>query len=68
MESMKYLKWLIDWSTASSNSIGPGMSRVARSWAAMLTFFSGVTNMLENEDFEAKLDVDEFDVFRRGDW
>jgi hypothetical protein len=23
-----YLKWLIDWRTASSNSIGPGMSKV----------------------------------------
>lgn len=32
-----YLKWLIDWRTASSNSIGPGMSRAG--WSGWFDIF-----------------------------
>jgi hypothetical protein len=37
--STAYLKWLIDWRTASSNSIGPGISKVGCSgWLDILDF------------------------------
>lgn len=48
MIEARYLKWLMDWSTASSNSMGPGIIRAA--WGGCDDIAAGVLASASNSD------------------